>query len=159
MLVERAGQVGERIVALQSLRATLQTAIDRLDGLPDRDEPCDAECTVLDRPRRDLPPAGSGSKPVACTLNGGDYTMRVQQWRDLLSGAPRTEVDGGVRATLATSALEQAAALAAAEQRCCAFYRFRIDLDGPTFDLTITAPAEAIDLLADLLSAEDPTPR
>ncbi|GAB2469195.1 MerR family transcriptional regulator [Promicromonospora xylanilytica] len=157
MLIERAGQVVERMVELRSLGTALQSAIDRLDGLPDRDGPCETNCTFLDRPRGELLLAASETEPVACTLSGGDYTVRVQQWRDLLSGAPRTEVDGGVRVALPTSALERTAALAAAEQACCAFYRFRIDLDGPRFDLTITAPPEAADLLADLLPVEEST--
>ena len=157
MLTERAGQVDERIVALQSLHATLQTAIDRLDGLPDRDGPCETNCTFLDQPRRELPLAASGAEPVACTLSGSDYTARVQQWRDLLFGASRAEVDGGVRVTLPSSTLKRVAALATAEQGCCAFYHFRIDLDGPTFDLAITAPPEAAELLADLLPAAEAT--
>ena len=60
-----------------------------------------------------------------------------------------------MRVALPTSTLERAAALAAAEQGCCAFYCFRIALDGPTFDLTVTAPPEASELLADLLPGED----
>lgn len=75
----------------------------------------------------------------------------------MLSGAPRTEIDGGARVGLPASALVRAAALAAAQQECCAFYRFRIDLDGPKLDLTITAPPEAVELLADLLPVEEPT--
>jgi MerR family transcriptional regulator, copper efflux regulator len=155
MLVRRAGQAAERLVALRMLQATLRTAIDRLDALPDRDGPCEVTCTFLDRPSRELPVAASGPEPVACTLGSGDYTARVQQWRDLLSGAARTDVEGGVRITLPTSALEQAAALAAAEQGCCAFYRIRIDLHGSTFELTITAPPQAAAMLADLLPVEE----
>jgi DNA-binding transcriptional MerR regulator len=155
MLVQRAGQAAERLVALRTLQATLRTAIDRLDALPDRDGPCEVTCTFLDRPRRELPVVSSGPEPVACTLGSGDYTERVQQWRDLLSGAARTEVDGGVRITLPTPALERTAALAAAEQGCCAFYRFHIDLHGPTFELTITAPPQAAAMLADLLPVEE----
>jgi DNA-binding transcriptional MerR regulator len=155
MLVQRTEQAAERLVALRTLQATLRTAIGRLDALPDRDGPCEVTCTFLDRPRRELPVDSSGPEPVACTLGSGDYTERVRQWRDLLSGAARTEVEGGVRITLPTAALERAAALAAAEQGCCTFYSVRIDLHGPMFELTITAPPEAAAMLADLLSVEE----
>lgn len=151
MLAERATQVDERKVALDALSATLTTAIGRLDALPGRDEPCDAGCTFLDRARPALPIASTGPESIACSLGSGDYSARVAEWRDLLAGAPRVDVDGGVRATLPTTALETAAALAAAEQGCCAFYGIRIDLHGSTFDLTITAPPEAASMLADLL--------
>lgn len=160
LLVERAGQIAERLSALEELQATLSTAIERLDALPDRDGPCEKTCTFLDRPGLDDAPGTApignllplaDPAPVACTLDAGGYADRVTAWRDLVSGGTRTQVDDGVRVTLPTSNLERAAALAAAEQSCCGFYRFRIDLDGPTFELTITAPPEAAALLADLL--------
>ncbi len=150
MLLERAAQVDERVIALEALRSTLATAVERLDALPDRDDPCDAGCTFLDRPRAELPVV-STSAPIACSLGGADYEARTADWRDLLTGAPRVDVASGVRATLPTSALERTAALAAAEQGCCGFYAFRIDLHGATFDLTITAPPEARVMLDDLL--------
>ncbi|CAM3554579.1 MerR family transcriptional regulator [Isoptericola cucumis] len=155
MLVEHAAQVDERIVSLEGLRSTLATAVERLDALPDRDEPCDAGCTFLDRARPALPIATAPRTPVACTLEGEDYGTRVSDWRDLLGGAPRADVAGGVRVTLPTSELGRAATLAQAEQSCCAFYTFRIDLHGLTFDLTITAPPEARPMLDDLLPAEE----
>ncbi|WP_165362807.1 MerR family transcriptional regulator [Promicromonospora panici] len=151
MLAERAAQVDERRVALDALRTTLTTAIERLDALPDRDQPCDAGCTFLGRARPALPIVSARAEPIACSLGSGDYSARIEEWRDLLADAPRVDVDGGVRATLPTTTLERAAALAAAEQGCCAFYAIRIDLHGPTFDLTVTAPPEAADMLAELL--------
>lgn len=162
LLVKRSDQVAERLIALEALRATLTTAIGRLDALPDRDGPCESACTFLDGPDvRDTPGTDqipnllplADVTPVACTLSAGEYTERVTAWRDLTSGGTCTQLDGGVRVALPTSALERAAALAAAEQGCCGFYRFRIDLNGPTFDLTITAPPEAAALLADLVPA------
>jgi MerR family copper efflux transcriptional regulator len=159
MLTERAAQVDERRVALDALGTTLATAIARLDALPDRDEPCDANCTFLDRARPTLPVVRTGPAPIACSLGSGDYTARVQEWRDLLADAPRADVDGGVRATLPTSVLARTAALAAAEQGCCAFYAIRIDLHGSTFDLTITAPPEAAYMLADLLPGTESVAR
>jgi DNA-binding transcriptional MerR regulator len=157
MLVERSAQVNERLIALEALRSTLSMAVARLDALPDRDEPCDAGCTFLDRARRERP-ITSATAPIACSLNAADYAARNTEWRDLLDGAPRSEVAGGVRVTLTTSKFERAAALAAAEQACCGFYAIRIDLHGSTFDLTITAPPEARPRLDDLLLAEETAP-
>ena len=171
LLVERAAQVDERRVALDALRATLATAVERLDSLPERDEPCDDDCTGLATVSSSPSAAGTRGTlvpptavtaepaPIACSLGSGDYTARVTEWHDLLADAPRVDVDGGVRVTLPLSALERTAALAAAEQECCAFYALRIDLHGPTFDLTLTAPPEAADLLGDLLPATGSTTR
>lgn len=155
MLLEHAAQVDERIVSLEALRSTLATAVERLDALPDRDDPCDADCTFLDRARPELPIVTDPGTTIACSLAGGDYGTRVADWRELLTGAPRADVGGGVRVTLPTTALGRAASLAQAEQSCCAFYTFRIDLHGSTFDLTITAPPEARAMLEDLLPAEE----
>ncbi|CAM3550021.1 MerR family transcriptional regulator [Isoptericola cucumis] len=155
MLVEHAAQVDERIASLEALRSTLATAVERLDALPDRAEPCDAGCTFLDRARPALPVVDEPRTPIACSLDGDDYGGRVADWRELLAGAPRADVNGGVRVTLPTSTLGRATALAQAEQGCCAFYTFRIDLHDSTFDLTITAPPEARTMLDDLLGAQE----
>ncbi|MFC7403883.1 MerR family transcriptional regulator [Georgenia alba] len=155
MLIEHAARVDERIVSLQALRSTLATAVQRLDTLPDRDEPCDAACTFLDRAEPALPVVSEPRTAIACSLDGDDYGARVADWHELLAGAPRADVDGGVRVRLPTSSLARATELAQAEQSCCAFYTFRIDLHGPTFDLTITAPPEARTMLEDLLPAQE----
>jgi DNA-binding transcriptional MerR regulator len=171
LLAERAEQVDERRAALGALRASLATAVERLDALPERDTPCDDSCTGLAGADRSLPVALPVVPPemlpvvaaepaaIACSLGSGDYSARVAEWRDLLTDAPRVDVDGGVRATLPTSALDRTATLAAAEQECCAFYAIRIDLHGPTFDLTLTAPPGAAVMLDDLLPATEGTAR
>lgn len=155
MLLEHAAQVDERMASLEALRASLATAIERLDALPDRDAPCDVGCAFLDRARATLPLVAEPRTVIACSLDGDDAASRVADWRELLAGAPRTDVPEGVRLTLPTATLERAAALAQAEQSCCAFYTFRIDLHGPTFDLTITAPTEARAMLDDLVSTQE----
>jgi DNA-binding transcriptional MerR regulator len=159
MLLEPSATVDERLVALEALRSTLATAVERLDALPDRGDPCDAGCAFLDRPRTELPVVSAPSAPIACSLDGVDYEARTADWRDLLDGAPRVDVPGGVRVTLPNDVLERAAALAAAEQGCCGFYAFRLDLHGATFDLTITAPPEARAMLEDLLPTKETAPR
>ncbi|TDE98799.1 MerR family transcriptional regulator [Occultella glacieicola] len=152
MLLQHAARVDERLTALKTLQSTLATAVDRLDALPDRDGPCDSGCAFLDRPPATVPMAALSSPgPVACSLDGGDYAARIEDWHALLAGAAREEIPDGVRATLPVSELGRAAALSAAEHGCCGFYSFRLDLHGSTFDLTITAPPQARAMLADLL--------
>ena len=153
MLTERIHETSERLTALNALRDTLVAAAEHLDALPDRDAPCDANCAFLDQPRRELPLTVVDPAPVACTLGAGDQAQRVTDWRDLLSRAALTQVEDGVRATLALADIERATSLAVAEQECCAFFTFRLDLRGPEFDLMISAPPEAAPLLADLLPA------
>ena len=153
MLLERRAQVDERMVALKALRASLVTAVDRLDALPDRDAPCDVGCTFLERTQLPIPIVTQSRTAIACSLDGADYGARVTAWRELLTGAPRADVAGGVCVTLPTATLGRATELALAEQSCCAFYTFRIDLHGQTFDLTITAPPEAREMLNDLVPA------
>lgn len=161
MLAERVRETTERLTALRGLHDTLIAAVAHLDALPDRDTLCDASCVFLDQPRRQLPVVAAERAAVACALEGGDFTERVGQWRDLLTSAELTRLAAGVRATLPIAELDRAAQLATAEQQCCAFYDIRIDLRGPAFDLTITAPDEAAPLLADFLptSAMETTPR
>ncbi|ACQ78929.1 transcriptional regulator, MerR family [Beutenbergia cavernae DSM 12333] len=165
MMSERAAQVDDRIAALAALRGTLTTAIRRLDALPDREEPCDAGCTFLDRPRAAPPalpvvpeaPVAPSPAPLACSLGSGDVEARLAEWHDALSGSERRDVPDGLRMTLPLTHLARITALAAAEQECCAFYAFRIDLHGPTFDLTITAPPDAREMLDRLVpTSEDP---
>lgn len=151
VLVEQAAAVAERIGLLDKLRLTLTRAIERLDGLPDRDDPCDANCAFLDRARPVLPVAPEQRTPIACSLDGDDHRARISDWHDLLADAPISVVEGGVRVTLPAGVLGRAAALAQAEQRCCTFYSFRIDLHHATFDMTITTTPEARTMLDDLL--------
>ncbi|MEV5708258.1 hypothetical protein [Actinoallomurus sp. NPDC052274] len=68
----------------------------------------------------------------------------------LLAGAGREPIDEGVRLTLPAGLAGELAALAAEEQRCCPFFDFRLDLDGPVAHLEVRAPADGASLLADL---------
>lgn len=157
MLIEHSAQVDERIAALEALRTKLAAALERLDALPNRSGPCDATCSFLDRNDSDLPLATETTTPIACSLDGSDYSARLKDWHALLTEAPRRSVPGGIRVNLPTAELERAAALAAAEQSCCGFFGFRIDLRGTTFDLTITAPPEARTMLDDLVPGKEAT--
>lgn len=86
----------------------------RLVALPDRDAPCDTDCSVLG-PSRQLPVTSLAiPRPIGCSLKSGYFTDRTNQWHRLLIDAPQTTVPGGVRATLPTTKIAQAAEMLAA---------------------------------------------
>jgi DNA-binding transcriptional MerR regulator len=156
ILHERVATVDHRIRALITLRTTLSVALDHLDALPDRDTSCDSGCTFRD-PTARTPPDPPVPPPVVCTLDGDtDVAERVAAWQRLFAGQTPVRVALGVRIELPIEQLAAAATLAAAEQSCCAFFDFHLDLHGATFHLTISAPTDAVGLLDDLLPP--PTP-
>jgi MerR family copper efflux transcriptional regulator len=90
-------------------------------------------------------------QPIACTLSGSDQAERTGEWRDLLArGSAREPVPDGIRVTLPAGLAGPAAELAAAEQRCCPFFRFTLVFDGGDIQLTMQAPPEAAPLLTAL---------
>ncbi|MCK9899559.1 heavy metal-responsive transcriptional regulator [Parafrankia colletiae] len=94
--------------------------------------------------------------PVACTLSSGEQTERAAQWHQLLQEADsREEITDGLRLTFPSGPdlAARIAALAAAEQDCCAFFAFTLHLTPTGLVLTIRAPETATALLADLFGA------
>jgi MerR family transcriptional regulator, copper efflux regulator len=95
--------------------------------------------------------------PIACSLDGDGQQARLAEWRGLFAQATAREpVTDGVRFTLPTARAGRAAELAAAEQRCCPFFRFALVFDGGDVHLTVQAPADAGELLAALTDELDP---
>lgn len=156
-----------RVADLEEYMAALRRTLEHLNALPDRGVPCDAQCgfgreaTVApagplpDPPSR--PPAtGQGRRsyavPIACTLTADDAAERVAQWRRLLGDAGAEEMPDGRRVTLPADRAAAVAALAAAEQRCCPFFDFRLRFDGPVVHLEVRAPADALALVAELFA-------
>lgn len=93
----------------------------------------------------------AGGWPIVCTLDGAGQAERLDQWRRLLALADRRErIDGGVRFRLPATLAGPAAELAAAEQRCCAFFAFTLLLAGGGLELEVRAPAEALPLLTEV---------
>lgn len=140
-LAERLTAAQEQAAQAMAFVATLRSAVDRLDALPDRAGPCTPECADLTAP---------ASVPVACSLSAGDLDDRVGQWRAVAEGATRSDIPGGVRLTLPVERAGAVAALAADEQACCPFLDFRLHLDGTSLHVEVRAPAEAAGLLDDL---------
>ncbi|GAA5004849.1 MerR family transcriptional regulator [Actinopolymorpha pittospori] len=91
--------------------------------------------------------------PVACTLGGAELGERTEQWRTLVAKADRREeIDDGLRLSFPPD-VELAgnlAALAAAEQGCCAFFDFTLHLTPDVLHLNVRAPESAGQMRADL---------
>ncbi|MFJ8753122.1 MerR family transcriptional regulator [Streptomyces sp. NPDC102441] len=166
-IAARLDEAGQRAAELTSFTASLHTALEHLDALPDRTSPCDPECGFL------TPPAPTGASravdvvlspsrqaaedteswrtaPVACSLTGDGIGERTAQWHQLLDGAVGQDIPGGLRLTLPAARAGDVAALAAAEQQCCPFFDLRLHLDGQDLHLEVRAAADGADLLTAL---------
>lgn len=158
-----------RLTEMEAFTRSLHDVLRHLDALPDRTVPCDAECGFPDGPPRaeqhagttDQAGCGCGSAPGAkkaeeqaifCSLSGDGMAERVAEWRTLVDGARPEEIDGGVRVTLPAAKAGAVAELAAAEQRCCPFFDFRLCFDGDVVHLEVRAPADAAGLIDDLFA-------
>ncbi|MFJ9870054.1 heavy metal-responsive transcriptional regulator [Streptomyces sp. NPDC101165] len=94
--------------------------------------------------------------PVACTLEDAELGERTEQWRTLIGQAGRhEEIDDGLWLSFPPDAefAGRIAALAAAEQRCCAFFDFTLHLTPDALQLTVRAPEHAAGMLAELFGA------
>lgn len=88
--------------------------------------------------------------PIACSLDAEAIGGRVAVWRRLLTQVrARVPVDRGLRLEFAAGTPAEAlAALAAAEQACCAFLSFAVTLDARGLGLGVRAPDDAQPVLA-----------
>lgn len=94
--------------------------------------------------------------PVACTLGGAELGERTAQWQHLVGQATgRRDIPNGVRLTFPSTPelVGEVAALAAAEQGCCAFFDFTLHLTPGSLELSVKAPETAATMLADLFGA------
>lgn len=164
-IAARLDEAQQRIAELTAFTDSLHTALDHLDALPDREHRCDPQCGFLTQPRfanesaTDTEPGHEAreqvaerwqGEPVACSLSGEDRVARADTWHAAIDGAARTTIDGGLRLTVPAERTAAIAELAAAEQRCCPFFDFRLHLDGPDLHLEVRASAEAAGLAAEL---------
>ncbi|GAA1082984.1 MerR family transcriptional regulator [Nocardiopsis composta] len=171
-----------RAEELAGFARVLRGALAHLDALPDRDGPCGPECGLLDLGRQAsggsgepeaptrselpvaVPATGSAIAPeapsaalaAACALDGGAARERIGRWRELLRGAPREEAPGGFRAALPADRAAEAAELAAAEVRCCAFFTFSLEFDRTGTALRVSAPEQARPMLDEVFGAPEP---
>jgi MerR family transcriptional regulator, copper efflux regulator len=178
-IAARLVQAEQRASEIAAFTASLHSALEHLDALPDRTTRCDPECGFLSRsadrsvelvlsPSREAAEKGAErraareavreaehwrSAPIACSLTGDDMTERLAQWRSALAGAADVGIPDGRRFTVPAGRFSRLSELAAAEQRCCPFFDFRFHLDGRDLHFEVRAPAEAAALLADVFAA------
>lgn len=96
---------------------------------------------------------GGGSAattPIACSLEPDAIHGRIDDWQRITAGATgRTAVDGGVALQFPADpdTAGELARLAAAEQQCCTFFDFRLQLTGPVTVFEVRAPADAREIV------------
>lgn len=170
-IAARLAEAEQRASELATFTASLDSALQHLDALPDRATRCDPECGFHSH-SASSPAVGRGvelrlspsreaaaaqaerrrSVPVACSLTGNAVTERVARWRSVLDGATRAEIADGLRLTVPAERFPALSELAAAEQQCCPFFDFRFHLDGSDLYFEVRAPAEGASLLADVFA-------
>ncbi len=155
----------DQITDLTSLTADLRRAAAALRA-PSPPGPCGDDCGCLDDPAPPGPvavslTAGPSSPPIACTLDPAQAGSRAAAWATLLDQADgdgagvvqRAAIAGGVRLTFGPGAdVAAIARLAAAEQECCAFFRFALTIDDRGVALEARAPDGAADILTALFA-------
>jgi MerR family transcriptional regulator, copper efflux regulator len=133
--------------------ASLRAALDHLDALPDRSEPCDPNCGFLSLTERAPQPQRWRDAPIACSLTRDETRDRGDQWRDLVADATREPVADGIELTVPIDRLAAVADLAAAEQACCPFLDFRLHLDGPDLHVRVRTSSAGWAMLTALFDA------
>ncbi|SFB56871.1 DNA-binding transcriptional regulator, MerR family [Amycolatopsis marina] len=165
MLLARIADAQQRAAELEAFTDRLRDALAEVDG-PPRPGRCDPSCGFLHQHQHSpapapvefslrRPPVMSEPAPIACTLTGGEQAERIAQWQQLLDGAERESIDGGLLLRLPAELAGPVADLAAAEQHCCAFFEFTLRLLSGGMELEVRAPAEAAPLLADVFGTAD----
>ncbi len=159
MLTRRLGQTHARVIDLVALTSHLQAAADRLGSTPTTEGACSADCACMasHADGSSVPTtcdaAGSGSVPVACTLDSELAHDRIADWQKLIARATGRQVigDGVVLSFDHDVALtSEIAELAAKEFECCSFFRFKVTIDESGVHLEIGAPTEARDSITSI---------
>ncbi|MBL1082252.1 heavy metal-responsive transcriptional regulator [Streptomyces actinomycinicus] len=166
LLADRIAETDGRIAELRAFSAHLAAVRADLSG-PAPAGACGPDCgcttagsatakpvPITLSPTRFSPAAEPWrDAPVACTLGGAELGERIAQWQQLAGKAVgREEIPDGVRLIFPASArlAGELAALAAAEQGCCAFFDFALHLTPSALQLEARAPESAAGMLADL---------
>ncbi|MBO0822512.1 MAG: heavy metal-responsive transcriptional regulator [Actinobacteria bacterium] len=164
LVADRITDTESRIAELRAFSAHLAGVHADLSG-PAPEGACGPECgctTVGPTPPGPAPLTLSPTRedqqprdvPVACTLGAAEVGERIAQWRELVGYAQRhEEIPDGVRLFFPASPdlAARVAALACAEQDCCAFFDFTLHLSTDALRLDVRTPATAKGMLADLL--------
>lgn len=141
LVAHRISDTEHRIDELHAIREHLDRASARLRDMPAEDGPCGPACADLHE------------TPVACSLDADGYDTRIARWAEQLGDAVRRPVaGGGVAVRLPADRIAAVAELVLAEQACCPFLMFRLEVTGSHLDLTVRAPAGAGVVVDDLLA-------
>ncbi len=152
LLAERRAAVEGEISELRTFAGVLGTTYERLDAAGPSDA-CGADCGC-DLTASSRSPAEAS---IACTLGADDVPQRVSQWHAVAAAAvARSATEAGVRLTLPPSAdlASRVASLAAAETRCCSFFRMTLTMASDALTLDIECPTAARPLLEELLPGQ-----
>jgi len=166
MITDRITDADRRIAELSAFSAHLTRVRTDLSQPPPAGA-CGPDCGCLStapaapvavaftRTRPEPPPTITGRPevPVACTLGGDEQGERIQQWRQVLDSATgREDIDGGLRLRFPADPdlVADVARLAAAEQGCCAFFDFTMQLTPGALELSVRAPQAAEPLVTEL---------
>ncbi|MFJ8802852.1 heavy metal-responsive transcriptional regulator [Streptomyces sp. NPDC102487] len=168
LVADRITDTDSRIAELRAFSAHLACVHADLSG-PAPAGACGPDCgctttpaaagpvPITLSPTRPRPaPEAWRETPVTCTLGGAELSGRTDQWQQLVGKADgREEIPDGVRLSFPAGAelAGEVAALAAAEQGCCAFFDFRLHLTPTALQLEVRAPESAAGMLADLFGA------
>lgn len=162
LVTAKIADARQRSAELARLTTQLQTAATHLGGDP-VDGPCTTGCACLTEPPEatgaDPSPVVRGERPdtvIACTLPTGEVLDRMGDWQAALAHVTARErtTDGGLRLVLDPAApLAEIAELAAAEQRCCAFFSFAVTIDHRGIALEVRAPDAAADVVTAMFGA------
>jgi DNA-binding transcriptional MerR regulator len=159
LVTDKIADARDRIAELESFILELQRAVAALGADPP-DGPCDETCGCTTESRRGrvtiaLSHLGDAQPPIACSLDSEGLTRQVGEWQQLLGMAERGETtpDGARFHFSRDIDVAAIAALVDAEQRCCRFFTFALNVTDVSVVLDITAPAEAQTILHELFGA------
>ena len=95
--------------------------------------------------------------PIACSLNGQDYRLRLDAVRELGAAALLDAHDLPDGAELffrnTTRVRRELTAIVEAEEACCPFLALSVGAGEDELSLTITAPRDALPIVRDLVTS------
>ena len=99
--------------------------------------------------------SGQGCAPIACSLDAGSMSQRVDEWRAFVATSVSVleTTRTSVRMTLEDSdaALATAASLGTREKACCPFFDVAVELEHDRRVLRLSVPAEGHEALAEFV--------
>ena len=106
-----------------------------------------------------IPIVGTSGSDIACSLQPGLVGSRIDDWARLLTPAKSREpIPGGVRVGFDREHdLVELARLVDAEQSCCSFFTFRIEVTTDRIWLEVTGPDDARTVIAALFEEQEET--